>query len=133
MIRNSALTLLVACLVLAATISAYSAPPSEAKIARVWHGRTPNAKADAYASYLAEAIKKFKTIPGNLGYQMFRETVGAETHFMVISYWSSKDAIHAYAGADISKTRHLPRDAEFLIEPEGTVKNYDIVVADGVK
>ena len=47
-----------------------------------------------------------------------------------ISYWTSRDAIHAYAGADIRKTRNLPRDAEFLIDPEQTVMNYDLVVND---
>jgi heme-degrading monooxygenase HmoA len=99
-------------------------------VARVWHGRTPAAKADEYARYLAEAIKKFRSIPGNLGYQMMREDAGAEAHFMVVSFWASRDAIHAYAGADISRTRHLPRDAEYLIEPEQSVHNYDLAVSD---
>lgn len=102
-----------------------------AKIARVWHGRSPNAKADEYAAYLAAEITKFPTIPGNLGYQMMRETVGEETHFSVISYWASRDAIHAYAGADISATHVAPRDAEYLIDPEPQVKNYDLS-ADGL-
>ena len=104
---------------------AAASPPA---IARVWHGRTPTAKADEYAKVLGGAITKFRTIPGNLGYQMMRETIGGETHFMVISYWTSRDAIHAYAGADIRKTRNLPRDPEFLIDPEQTVMNYDLVV-----
>ncbi|HEX9288447.1 MAG TPA: antibiotic biosynthesis monooxygenase family protein [Anaeromyxobacteraceae bacterium] len=99
-------------------------------IARVWHGRTPNAKADAYSKYLGDAITKFRKIPGNLGYQMMREMVGSETHFMVVSYWTSRDAIKAYAGEDIRKTRALPRDPEFLVDPEPTVMNYDVVVQD---
>jgi heme-degrading monooxygenase HmoA len=99
-----------------------------ARIARVWHGRTPNAKADAYAAYITPAITKFATIPGNLGYQLLRETVGDETHFTVISYWASRDAIHGYAGADISATRALPDDHTYLIDPEPKVKNYDLVV-----
>lgn len=105
-------------------------PDSGARIARVWHGRTPNAKAEEYAQYLGEAIKKFRTLPGNLGYQMMRETVGDETHFMVISYWKAREAIHAYAGEDIRKVRALPRDDEYLIEPEQTVMNYDLAVTD---
>lgn len=105
-------------------------PVCAARIARTWHGRTPNEKADAYAAYLADAIKKFRTLKGNLGYQMMREAAGAETHFTVISYWSSRDDIHGYAGEDIRATRHLPRDAEFLIDPEKTVMNYDLVVTD---
>jgi len=98
----------------------------EAQIARVWHGRVPAARADEYAAYLTPAIAKFPSIAGNLGYQMMRETVGDEAHFTVISYWSSRDAIHAYAGADISLTHALPRDPEFLIDPEPHVKNYDL-------
>ena len=97
-------------------------------VARHWHGRTPTAKADEYEKYLASAITKFPSIPGNLGYEMMRETVGEITHFSVISYWESRQAIHAYAGDDIAKTRNLPRDAEYLIEPEPTVRNYDLLV-----
>ncbi|WP_394831079.1 antibiotic biosynthesis monooxygenase [Pendulispora rubella] len=102
----------------------------QAKIARQWRGKTTNAKADEYAAYLADAIKKFRTIKGNLGYQMMRETIGAETHFSVISYWESREAIKAYAGEDISRTRVAPRDPEFIIDPEMTVKNYDLAGAD---
>lgn len=99
-----------------------------ATVARTWHGRVPNARAEEYTAYLSEAITKFRALPGNLGYQLMREAIGAETHFTVISYWASREAITAYAGADITKTRHLPRDAEFLIAPEQTVKNYELVV-----
>lgn len=99
----------------------------EARIARHWHGKTPNAKADEYAAYLADAIKKFRAIQGNVGYQMMRETVGDETHFAVISYWESREAIKGYAGEDIRRTRPAPRDRDFLVDPEDAVMNYDIV------
>src|SRR5215470_3263185 len=102
----------------------------EAKIARVWHGRVKTERADEYGKYIADAITKFRTIPGNRGYQLMREAAGAETHFSVISYWDSRDAIHAYAGADIEKVRPLPRDPEFLIDAEPTVRNYDLLVVN---
>jgi heme-degrading monooxygenase HmoA len=105
-------------------------PEAGEHIARVWHGRTSNAKAEEYARYLGEAIRKFRTLPGNRGYQMMRETVGEETHFLVISYWENRDSIHAYAGEDIRQVHALPRDAEFLLEPERTVMNYDLVTTD---
>lgn len=106
-----------------------TAPPPPG-IARVWHGRVPAEKADAYAAYLASAITKFRTLPGNLGYEMLREDGGAETHFMVVSYWTTAEAIHAYAGDDISRTRALPRDPEFLIDAEPLVHNYRVAVQD---
>jgi heme-degrading monooxygenase HmoA len=113
-----------------ATTPADAATPAlcNARVARMWHGRTSNARADEYAAYLGEGIKAFARIPGNLGYQMMRETIGDETHFSVISYWPSRDAIRAYAGDDISKVHDLPRDPEFLIDREPQVKNYDLAV-----
>lgn len=115
-------------LLLAVLLSASAASAAPARIARMWHGRVPNAKAAEYEAYLASAIKKFPTIKGNRGYQMMKETVGAETHFSVISYWESREAIKAYAGEDIRKVRSLPRDPEFLVEVEPTVMNYDLAV-----
>jgi hypothetical protein len=46
----------------------------------------------------------------------------------VISYWESLDAIHAYAGEDIRRTRDLPRDKEFLVGMEPSVRNYELRV-----
>ena len=97
-------------------------------IVRQWHGKTTAADADRYEHYLAESIKKFTTIPGNRGYQLLREDAGNLTHFSVLSFWDSRDSIHGYAGADISKVRPLPRDPEFLIDPEANVRNYDLRV-----
>jgi heme-degrading monooxygenase HmoA len=110
-----------------AALLVLSALPASAKIARVWHGKVPNAKADEYAAYIGAAIKKFPTIKGNQGYQLMRETVGDVTHFSVTSYWASREAIKAYAGEDIRKVHSLPRDPEFLIDLEPTVMNYEIL------
>ena len=60
---------------------------------------------------------------------MFRRDLGdGTTEFVVISYWPSRDAIHAYAGADIEKVHDLLRDNEFLIDKEKLVRHYDIIV-----
>jgi heme-degrading monooxygenase HmoA len=131
-------TLLAAVLALAACAHPTAIAPTtepltaapQPGIARVWHGRVPAARAAEYAAYLASAVTKFRTFPGNLGYELLRDDAGPEAHFMVVSYWSTKDALRAYAGEDITKTRPLPRDAEFLIEAEPTVRNYQVDVRD---
>jgi len=96
----------------------------------MWRGRVPNARAAEYQKYLDESgVQKLRAIKDNLGTQMFRRDLGdGTTEFVVISYWPSRDAIHAYAGADIEKVHDLPRDKEFLIEPEKVVRHYDIVM-----
>ncbi|MGA2080188.1 MAG: antibiotic biosynthesis monooxygenase family protein [Holophaga sp.] len=113
---------------------ALAARPGQTVIARVWHGRTPRAKADEYERYLSAALVKFPTIKGNLGYQMMRVDGGPDgddlTEFQVVSYWESLDAIKAYAGADIRRTHDLPRDKEFLVNMEPLVRNYELKVND---
>jgi heme-degrading monooxygenase HmoA len=113
-------------------ISALSKRPGKPVIARAWHGRTLRAKADEYEKYLSAAITKFPSIPGNLGYQLLRIDGGADgdaySEFQVISYWESLEAIRGYAGTDIQRTHDLPRDHEFLIDPEPYVRNYELRV-----
>ncbi|MEA2337137.1 MAG: hypothetical protein QOE82_1144 [Thermoanaerobaculia bacterium] len=96
-------------------------------IARVWRGRVQTTRADEYARYLYdEGIRKIRAIEGNLGAQMLKRTDGETTEFVVVSYWRSRAAIHAFAGEDIEKARFLPRDREFLIAPEDRVQHYEI-------
>jgi heme-degrading monooxygenase HmoA len=98
-------------------------------IARIWHGRTRSAKAEEYYEYLKEAgIRKIQSIEGNLGVQVFRRTDKDTTEFTVISYWDSMAAIRRFAGADVEKTHNLPKDPEYLLELEPTVKHYEVVL-----
>ncbi|MEH1939374.1 MAG: antibiotic biosynthesis monooxygenase [Nostoc sp.] len=98
-------------------------------VARIWHGQTPTNKADEYYKYLTEAgIKKIQSIPGNVGAQVFRRTDGTITEFIVISYWNSRDAIRAFAGNDIEQVHPLPKDNQYLIEPETKVKHFDVLL-----
>jgi heme-degrading monooxygenase HmoA len=110
-----------------------AAPPARtptARIARVWNGQVASARADEYERYLYDnGIKALRRTRGNLGAQMFRRTSGDRAFFVVISYWPSEEAIRAWAGDNLTRTRLLPRDPEFLIEPELEVKHY-VIAAD---
>lgn len=108
---------------------AAKAMPQNAVVARLWRGRVKDAHAKEYERYLeAEGIAKLKAIKGNLGVDMYRQPLHDGTvEFVVVSYWPNRDAIHAYAGADIDKVHELPRDKEFLIDPDKTVRNFDSV------
>ncbi|MCI0415826.1 antibiotic biosynthesis monooxygenase [bacterium] len=98
-------------------------------IARMWHGQTPAAKADEYTAYLQEkGITKIQSIPGNLGVQMFRKINQDTADFLVISYWDSVESIKKFAGEDYEKVYQMPRDPEFLINPETKVRHYDVLL-----
>ena len=103
-----------------------SAEP-EGTVARIWHSRTTDARAAEYYDYLMrEGIAKIEAIPTNRGCDVMTRSHGGETEFIVISYWRSLDDIHAFAGADISKTHNLPRDAEMLLELEPNVRHFEV-------
>src|SRR5918912_3547409 len=99
------------------------------RVARIWRGRTREALAEEYAKYLyEEGVKKLRATKGNLGVQVFRRIEGGVAHFSTISYWSSRDEIRAYAGDDIQKTHHLPKDQQYLLELPPYVEHHDVLV-----
>lgn len=103
---------------------------SKAAVAREWRGRVRSPGADEYYSYLVEGVKKLRATRGNLGVQVLRRRDGVAVEFTVISYWESREAIKAYAGEDIEKPRHLPKDREYLIELPTRVLHYDVGYSD---
>lgn len=62
--------------------------------------------------------------------QMFRKVSGESADFLVVSYWDSIAAIKKFAGEDYEKAYQLPRDPEYLINPEKTVHHYEVMIND---
>lgn len=99
-------------------------------IARIWHGATPAAKADAYYDYLEESgVKEYRRTQGNRGVFVFRKTEGDRADFVLVSLWDSYDSIRAFAGEDLERARYFPKDREFLLEFEPKVAHYDVLAA----
>jgi heme-degrading monooxygenase HmoA len=97
-------------------------------IARTWHGRVPAAKADAYYKYLLRTgLSDYASTPGNRGVHVLRRTEGQVTHFLLLTFWDSLDAIRAFAGADHERARYYPEDDEYLLEREPLVAHYEVL------
>ena len=107
--------------------NASASPRTSRAIARIWHGRTVASKADAYEKYLNDGVSKMAKVPGNLGVEVLRRNQGGTADFIVISYWTSIDAVKNYAGSDYAKVKPLARDREFLMDPEPEVAHYEVV------
>jgi heme-degrading monooxygenase HmoA len=106
---------------------AASSPNAATVVARIWRGRVKTSRADEYAAYLYEnGPVKIRKIARNLGAEMLRRPEGDTTEFIVISWWPDRESIKAFAGADIEKAHFLPRDREFLIDPDEYVRHYDV-------
>ncbi len=100
------------------------------RIARIWRGRVPAAKADEYARYNYEAgIKPLEEKA--LGVQSLRDDRGGETEFITISYWESVEAMARFTGSDPRQIHHLDRDPEFLIELPQSVQILHIIASSG--
>jgi len=97
-------------------------------IARMWHGRTPKAKADAYGALLNRtAIPNYRAIKGNLGVHILRRDDGDVTHFVTYSLWESLAAIERFAGTPVNQAKYYPEDREYLLEFEPNVTHWEVI------
>ncbi|MHA1945658.1 MAG: antibiotic biosynthesis monooxygenase [Candidatus Hodarchaeales archaeon] len=72
-------------------------------ISRIWHGWTTLENADAYESLLKSEIFdgiENRQITGYNGIHLFRRNIGDEVEFITIMWFSSLEAIRAFAGED---------------------------------
>jgi len=98
-------------------------------IARIWHGITAAAKADAYLDYLNQTgVPDYQVTAGNRGVYVLRRIEGDVAHFTLISLWDSMAAIEKFAGSEPEQARYYPEDKEFLLEFEPTVTHYEVLV-----
>ena len=101
-------------------------------VARVWHGVVPAAKAEGYGRYLADSergVGDYQRTPGNRGVCLLRREEGDRVHFLLLSFWESREAIKAYAGPDIERARYFAYDLECLVDPEPNVRHYEVMAA----
>jgi heme-degrading monooxygenase HmoA len=72
-------------------------------IARLWHGWTTPENADAYENLLKTQIFPgilARNIAGFQKIELLRRAAGDEVEFITLMYFSSLEAIRAFAGAD---------------------------------
>ncbi len=97
-------------------------------IVRMWHGRVPTSKADAYAKFLNErAIPDYRSVKGNLRVSILERHEGEVAHFITLTYWESLESIKGFAGENVDAAKYYPEDKEFLLEFEPTVVHYEVV------
>lgn len=86
-------------------------------IARLWHGWTAPANADAYERLLLEEIFtgiRGRQIAGFQGIELFRRPVGAEIEFVTLMKFDNLEAVRSFAGADY-ETAVVPEKARRLL------------------
>jgi hypothetical protein len=96
-------------------------------IARVWRGVVPVEKAEDYSRYLSGfGFEDYASHPGNLGIYVLHHGEGSRVHVLLLSFWTSRDAIVSYAGTDIDQAHYYPYDLECLIDPAPRVEHFGV-------
>ncbi len=97
-------------------------------IARKWHGRTSLENADAYLEFLKKrAVPDYSGVAGCLGVYLLRRDDENSAHFETLTFWTSEEAIRAFAGEDVLKAKYYPEDDDFLLEFEPEVRHYEAI------
>ncbi len=78
-------------------------------IVRMWHGRVPASKAEAYRAFTNErAIPDYQSVEGNISVHILERQEGDVTHFITLTFWESLEAIRGFAGDDVEVEKYYP-------------------------
>jgi heme-degrading monooxygenase HmoA len=99
-------------------------------IMRIWRGRVPAEKGDAYLEMLHRTgLPEYAHTPGNKGVFCFRKEQGDVTEFLLLTKWESIEAVKRFAGEDYQRAKYYPEDDTFLLEKEPYVRHFECDVA----
>jgi heme-degrading monooxygenase HmoA len=98
-------------------------------VVRVWRGKTRAVDADGYQDYL-RSYEGYRKTPGYVGSLLLRKEAQEETEFVLISLWTSMDAIAAYAGADVEKANLHDYDKAVLTAADPKAAHYTLAHGD---
>ncbi|WP_312046601.1 hypothetical protein [Erwinia sp.] len=83
-------------------------------IVRTWHGCVPLKYAEGFAQHLQKTgVDHSKSIAGNRGAVVRRETQNGWEHFFLATYWDDLQAVKAFAGEDYHVAVTYPDDEAF--------------------
>ena len=96
-------------------------------IARRWHGRVPEAKAEEYLRLMREvALPDYRKVPGNHGAWCLHRREGGIVHVEMFSLWEDVEAVRRFAGDDCEIAKYHDFDDRFLLEKEPRVLHFTV-------
>jgi heme-degrading monooxygenase HmoA len=101
-------------------------------IARLWKGRVPAGKAQAYLDLMRSvAIPDYRATPGNRGASCLSQTAEDVVHVWMLTFWDDLDAVRAFAGDPVETAKYYPFDDDFLLEKPPTAEHFEVAGAEG--
>jgi heme-degrading monooxygenase HmoA len=100
-------------------------------IARLWTARARPDGADAYAAHFIErVVPELTAIEGYQGATLLRSRRGDAIELIVISWWTSEEAVRRFAGPDLRRAVVADEARRALESFDETVRHYEVVACD---
>lgn len=97
-------------------------------ISRHWRGLCRPEYAEAYIEYLrAETFPAIRRLPGFISASILRRSVDKGVEFLVITDWSSIEAIRGFAGADEEAAVVSPKVRDMMLEYDRVARYYEVM------
>jgi heme-degrading monooxygenase HmoA len=98
-------------------------------ISRQWRGLAKKACAEAYVQHLqTETFPAIRKLPGFVGASILRRSVPDDVEFLIVTHWSSIDAIRAFAGAEVETAVVPQKVQEMMVDYDRTVRHYEVIM-----
>lgn len=102
-------------------------------IVRTWHGCVPLKHAEGFALHLEKTgVEHSKSVPGNQGAFVRRETQESWAHFFLATYWEDLNAVKAFAGEDYHVAVTYPDDEQFELLSDPYVFQHTVETASAL-
>jgi heme-degrading monooxygenase HmoA len=100
-------------------------------IMRTWRGAVRSEDADRYLEHQNRTgIRGYRDTPGNLGALVLRRPRNDLVEVTTVSFWTSMDAVKAFAGEHPERARFYPGDDAFLAEKDLHADHFEVVSWD---
>jgi heme-degrading monooxygenase HmoA len=101
-------------------------------ILRRWSSRIRTEDERQYVRYIERTgLADYRRTAGNLGCQMLlRRLEDGSSEVTTLSWWTSMDAIVAFAGESPEVARYYPEDDQFLLEKPDRVEHHRVVAGE---
>ena len=97
-------------------------------IARIWSARATAARASEYAEYFrSTVVGELNAIAGYEGATLLQRAAGDAVDVTVITWWTSLDAVRAFAGDAVETAVVHDSAARMLLDFDRAVSHHDVV------
>jgi heme-degrading monooxygenase HmoA len=97
-------------------------------IARIWKATAQASRIQDYVLHFTEQVARtLATVPGYRGAQVLCAPESDPAELVVVTWWSSREAIQAFAGADIGRAVVASDIRPMFVSWDETVTHYSVL------